>query len=56
MQMQGLDIAKHIVNFNGFNPSLPDAPESFNWYDSPSRDLAAQVLEKDDKATEVPRR
>lgn len=56
MQTQGLDIAKHIVNFSGFNPSLPDAPESFNWYDSPSRDLAVQVLEKDDKATEVPRR
>ncbi len=56
MQLQGLDVAKHIVNFNGFNPSVPDAPESFNWYDSPFRDLAAQVLEKDDKATETPSR
>ena len=54
MQVQGLDIAGHIVNFNGFNPSEPDPVESFNWYDSPARDLAAQVLEKDDKATEVP--
>ncbi len=51
---QGLPLSEHIVNFGGYSPAQPDAPESFNWYDSPSRDLAAQVLEKDDKATEVP--
>lgn len=56
MQVQGLDVAGHIVNFAGFNPSEPDPVESFRWYDSPARDLAAQVLEKDDKATEVPLR
>ena len=56
MQVQGLDVAGHIINFAGFNPSEPDPVESFRWYDSPARDLAAQVLEKDDKATEVPLR
>lgn len=52
-----LPIAKNIVNFNGFDPNYPDPRESFNWPDSPFYNLTAiQVLEKDDKATEVPAR
>ena len=54
VQLHGFPrFAEHIVNFSGFNPSQPDAVESFRWWNSPWRNLAAQVLEKDDKATEV---
>lgn len=50
MQSMGLPIASEIVNFSGFNPSQPDPKSEFHWPDSPWRDLAVQVLEKDDKA------
>lgn len=53
IQSQGLPIAKHIIHFQGFNPAVPDAIESFRWPNTPWRDLAVQVLEKDDKATEI---
>ncbi len=48
----GLPLAGHIVNFSGYSPAVPDAPESFRWPDSPFRELAPQVLEKDDRAGE----
>ncbi len=51
---QGLPLSEHIVNFGGYSPAQPDPAESFRWYGSPFRNLAVQVLEKDDKATEVP--
>ena len=51
---QHFPLEKHIVNFSGFDPSYPDARESFHWVDTPYHDLAVQVSEKDDKATEVP--
>ena len=52
VQAAGLPIAEHVVNFSGFSPAAPDAPESFRWPLSPYRDTyGIQVLEKDDKAT-----
>ncbi len=53
---QGLPLAEDIVNFGGYSPARPDPAESFRWYGSPFRDLAVQVLEKDDKASGAPRR
>lgn len=54
MQVSGMPVASHIINFNGYNPSQPAPKADFHWIDSPYRDLAVQVSEKDDKATEVP--
>ncbi|MBQ9660927.1 MAG: rhamnogalacturonan acetylesterase [Bacteroidales bacterium] len=52
LQVSGLPLAKHIVNFTGFSPACPDAPESFRWPLSPFRDTyGVQVSEKDDAAT-----
>lgn len=56
MQIMGLPIAENIINFQGYNPSTPAPAEDFHWYPSPYRNMAAQVAEKDDKATEVPRK
>lgn len=56
MQIMGMPIAENIINFNGYNPSTPAPAEDFHWYPSPYRNMAAQVAEKDDKATEVPRK
>ncbi len=54
---QGLPLSEHVVNFGGYSPAQPDPLDSFRWYGSPARNLAAeQVLEKDDKASEAPRR
>lgn len=54
LQVSGLPLAGHIVNFAGFSPARPDAPESFRWPLSPWRDTyGVQVLEKDDAATAV---
>ena len=54
LQVSGLPLAKHIVNFTGFSPALPDAPESFRWPLSPYRDTyGVQVLERNDEATRV---
>ena len=50
VQNMGLPLAGHIVNFSGYSPCRPDPAESFNWPASPWRDLAPQVLEKDDRA------
>lgn len=52
IQNMGLPLAGHIVNYGGFSPYCPDPVESFMWPDSPWRDLAPQVLEKDDKASD----
>lgn len=51
MQLAGMPVASHIIHFYGFNPSVPDARESFNWPATPYHNLAPQVLEKDDKAS-----
>ena len=52
LQVSGLPLARHIVNFTGFSPASPDAPDSFRWPLSPYRDTyGVQVLEKDDAAT-----
>ncbi|MBQ2006936.1 MAG: rhamnogalacturonan acetylesterase, partial [Bacteroidales bacterium] len=56
MQIMGMPIAENIINFNGYNPSTPAPAEDFHWFPSPYRTMAAQVAEKDDKATEVPRK
>lgn len=56
MQIMGMPIAENIINFNGYNPSTPAPAEDFHWYPSPYRNMAVQVSEKDDKATEVPRK
>ena len=56
LQLSGLGIADHIVNFSGFNPARPDRVEDFRWDDSQYRDLAPQVLEKDDKPSAAPSR
>lgn len=56
LKVSGLPLSKHIANFSGFNPMEPDDPQDFRWIDSPYRELAPQVLEKDDKAGEVPAR
>lgn len=53
MQVMGMPIAENIINFNGYNPSTPAPAEDFHWFPSPYRTMAAQVAEKDDKATEV---
>ena len=54
LQVSGLPLARHIVNFTGFSPALPDAPESFRWPLSPYRDTyGVQVLERNDAATRV---
>ena len=54
IQVSGLGLATHVINFSGFSPALPDDPESFRWPLSPYRDTASpQVLEKDDKATAI---
>ena len=54
LQVSGLPLAKHIANFTGFSPAVPDAPESFHWPLSPYRDTAGiQVLERHDQATET---
>lgn len=53
IQNMGLPLAEHIVNFGGYSPYCPDPVESFNWPASPWRDLAPQVLEKDDKASDA---
>lgn len=51
LQVSGLPLARHIVNFDGFSPARPDAPESFRWPLSPYRDTyGVQVSEKDDAA------
>lgn len=51
LQVSGLPLARHIVNFDGFSPACPDAPESFRWPLSPYRDTyGVQVSEKDDAA------
>ena len=52
LQLSGLPLAEHVVNFSGFSPARPDDPASFRWPLSPYRDTyGVQVLEKDDKAT-----
>lgn len=56
MQIMGMPIAENIINFNGYNPSTPAPAEDFHWFPSPYRNMAAQVAEKDDKATEVPQK
>lgn len=56
MQIMGMPIAENIINFNGYNPSTPAPAEDFHWFPSPYRTMAAQVAEKDDKATEVPKK
>ena len=56
IQLSGLGIADHIINFSGFNPACPDRVEDFRWIDSPYRNLAPQVLEKDDKPSAAPSR
>lgn len=53
VQNMGLPLAEHIVNYSGYSPYCPDSRESFNWPASPWRDLAPQVLEKDDKASDA---
>ena len=54
IQQSGLPLAKHVANFSGFSPALPDAPESFRWPLSPYRDTyGIQVLERHDQATPV---
>ncbi|MCR4859851.1 MAG: rhamnogalacturonan acetylesterase [Bacteroidales bacterium] len=54
LRVSGLDLAKHLVNGEGFTPTCPDAPESFRWPLSPWRDTyGVQVSEKDDHATVV---
>ena len=54
LQASGLPLATHLVNFTGFSPARPDAPESFRWPLSPYRDTyGVQVLERDDAATRV---
>ena len=54
LQAAGLPVAQHVVNFEGFSPARPDAPESFRWPLSPYRDTyGIQVLEKNDNATTV---
>ena len=54
IQQSGLPLAKHVANFSGFSPALPDAPESFRWPLSPYRDTyGIQVLEQHDAATPV---
>lgn len=53
IQNMGLPVSKHIRNFSGYSPAQPDPIESFNWPLTPQRTTAVQVLEKDDKATEV---
>lgn len=53
MQVQGIPVSKHIINFNGFNPAKPEAMESFSWPLSPLRNIASQRAEKDDAATVV---
>lgn len=47
-----LKLKAHIINFSGFDPSYPDSPASFHWFDSPWRELSPQVLEKHDQASE----
>lgn len=49
LQASGLPVSVHIAGFSGFNPSLPDAAESFRWPLSPYRSLEAQKAEKDDE-------
>ena len=54
LQASGLPLATHLVNFTGFSPARPDAPESFRWPLSPYRDTyGVQVLERNDAATRV---
>ncbi len=54
LQASGLPLATHLVNFSGFSPARPDAPESFRWPLSPYRDTyGVQVLERNDAATRV---
>lgn len=53
MKDLNLPVASHIKDFDGFNPSAPDAKESFVWPLSPYRTFGKQVLEKDDAATVV---
>lgn len=55
VQVAGLPIASHIVNFDGFSPACPDPVENFYWYPAPFHDLSPQVLEKDDKPSDVGR-
>lgn len=56
MQVSGMPVASHVINFCGYNPSQPAPKADFHWIDSPYKNLAAQVAEKDDHATEVPAR
>lgn len=54
MKHINLPVAGHVVNFSGYDPSYPSPRSDFRWVDSPYRNTSAvQVLEKDDKATEV---